>query len=211
MSDFVHLHVHTQYSLLDGAIRLNPLFDRVAEYNMDAVAITDHGTMFGAVEFFEQAGKKGIKPIIGCECYIAPRRLTDKTPIDNRGMTHLILLCESQEGYQNLCKLVTVAHLEGFYYKPRIDKELLKEHHRGLIAMTACLHGEVAMRIQENRLAGADDAARFYQNLFGEENFYLEVQNNGLPEQEIVNEALFDMGNRLSIPMVATNDCHYLD
>ena len=211
VSDYVHLHVHTQYSLLDGAIRLNSLFDRAAEYNMDAVAITDHGTMFGAVEFFERAGKSGIKPIIGCECYIAPRRLTDKTPIDNRGMTHLILLCENQEGYQNLCKLVTVAHLEGFYYKPRIDKELLKDHHRGLIAMTACLHGEVAMRIQENRLEGADDAARFYQDLFGEENFYLEVQNNGLPEQEIVNEALFDMGNRLSIPVVATNDCHYLD
>lgn len=211
MSDFVHLHVHTQYSLLDGAIRLNPLFDRAAEYNMDSVAITDHGTMFGVVEFFEQAGKNGIKPIIGCECYIAPRRLTDKTPIDNREMTHLILLCENQEGYRNLCKLVTIAHLEGFYYKPRIDKELLKEHHHGLIALTACLHGEVATRIQENRPADADDAARFYQNLFGEDNFYLEVQNNGLPEQEIVNEALFDMGNRLSIPVVATNDCHYLN
>ncbi len=211
VSDFIHLHVHTQYSLLDGAIRLNPLFDRVAEFNMDAVAITDHGTMFGTVEFFEKARKNDIKPIIGCECYIAPRKLTDKTPLDHKGMTHLILLAENQEGYQNLCKLVTTAHLEGFYYKPRVDKELLKEHHRGLIALTACLHGEVATHIQNNRMPNADDAARFYQRLFGENNFFLEVQNNGLPEQEIVNETLFDMGNRLSIPVVATNDCHYLN
>ena len=118
---FVHLHVHTQYSLLDGAIRIDHLLKRVAEYGMDSVAITDHGTMFGVIEFYEKARAAGVKPIIGCECYLAPRRLTDKTPLDNRGVSHLLLLAENREGYQNLCKLVSVAQLEGFYYRPRID------------------------------------------------------------------------------------------
>jgi len=210
-SRFVHLHVHTQYSLLDGAIRLDSLLERVSDFGMDAVAVTDHGTMFGAVEFYQKATKAGIKPIIGCECYVAPRRLTDKTPLDHKGLTHLILLVENQEGYQNLCKLVTVAHLEGFYYKPRIDKELLKTHHKGLIAMTACLHGEIPLLIQDNRMDEVVDTASFYRELFGEDNFYLEVQSNGIEEQDIVNQTLFDMSKRLSIPVVATNDCHYLN
>ena len=137
MSPFVHLHVHTHYSLLDGAIRLDPLLERVSGFGMDAVAITDHGTMFGVVEFYQKAVNTGIKPIIGCECYIAPRRHTDKTSMDHKGLTHIILLAENQEGYQNLCKLVTIAHLKGFYYRPRIDKELLASHHKGLVAMTA--------------------------------------------------------------------------
>jgi len=130
MSPFVHLHVHTHYSLLDGAIRLDPLLERVSEFGMDAVAITDHGTMFGVVEFYQKAIKMGIKPIIGCECYIAPRRYTDKTPEDHRALSHLILLATNPEGYRNLCKMMSLAHLEGFYYKPRIDKRLLREHHR---------------------------------------------------------------------------------
>jgi len=211
ISRFVHLHVHTQYSLLDGAIRLGPLFNRVADFGMDAVAITDHGTMFGVLEFYEKAVKAGVKPIIGCECYVAPRRMTDKTPLDHKGLSHVILLAENAEGYRNLCKLVSLAHLEGFYYKPRIDKNLLTEHHRGLIGMTACLHGEIPMLIQENQLEKAEEAARFYARLFGEDHFYLEIQNNGIDIQETVNQALVDMGRRLSIPIVATNDCHYLD
>jgi len=211
ISRFVHLHVHTQYSLLDGAIRLGPLFNRVADFGMDAVAITDHGTMFGVLEFYEKATKAGVKPIIGCECYIAPRRMTDKTPLDHKGLSHVILLAENAEGYRNLCKLVSLAHLEGFYYKPRIDKELLTEHHRGLIGMTACLHGEIPMLIQENQLDKAEEAARFYARLFGDDHFYLEIQNNGIDIQETVNQVLVDMGRRLSIPIVATNDCHYLD
>ncbi len=211
MNRFVHLHVHTQYSLLDGAIRLGPLFKRVSDFGMDTVAITDHGTMFGVLEFYEKATKAGVKPIIGCECYIAPRRLTDKTPLDHKGLSHMILLAENAEGYRNLCKLVSQAHLEGFYYKPRIDKELLTEHHRGLIGMTACLHGEIPMLIQENRLVKAEEAARYYAKLFGEDHFYLEIQNNGIDIQEMVNQVLVDMGQRLSIPVVATNDCHYLD
>ena len=208
---FVHLHVHTQYSLLDGAIRIDPLIKRAGEFNMDALAINDHGTMFGAMEFYEKANNAGIKPIIGCECYLAPRRLTDKTSFDSKGLSHLTLLAENHHGYRNLCKLSTIAQFEGFYYKPRIDKEVLKQHSKGLIALSGCLRGEIPRRIQEGRIDQADEAARFYLEVFGENNFYLEVQNNGIDEQENVNQALLDMSKRLSIPLVATNDCHYLD
>ncbi len=209
--DFVHLHVHTQYSLLDGAIRIDDLLQRAAQFGMHSVATTDHGTMFGAVEFYEKATKAGIKPVIGIEIYVAPRTRFDKTPIDNRDLCHLILLAENQEGYRNLCKLASVAQLEGFYYKPRIDKQILRENSKGLIAMTACLHGEIPRRIQDSRMEIADAAAREYLEIFGENRFYLEVQNNGIEIQDRVNEALLDMSQRLSIPLVASNDCHYLD
>jgi DNA polymerase III subunit alpha len=209
-SRFVHLHVHTQYSLLDGAIRIDPLLKRVADFDMDAVAITDHGTMFGALTFYEKAKKAGIKPIIGCECYLAPRRHVDKTPLDKGGLSHVILLAENMEGYRNLCNLATIAQLYGFYYKPRIDKDLLKQHSKGLIGLTACLHGEIPRLIQKGRIDLADEAARAYLGIFGEGNFYLEVQNNGIEIQESVNRALLDMSQRLSIPLVASNDCHYL-
>ncbi len=208
---FVHLHVHTQYSLLDGAIRIDALLKRVADFGMDSVAITDHGTMFGVIEFYKKANKAGIKPIIGCECYVAPRSLNDKTPLDNKGLSHLVLLAENQEGYRNLCKLSSIAQLDGFYYKPRIDKEVLKKYSNGLIALSACLHGEIPKLIKEGRIEQADEAARFYLNIFGENNFFLEVQNNGIDIQEKVNQTLYDMSQRLSIPLVASNDCHYLD
>ncbi len=210
-TDFVHLHVHTQYSLLDGAIRLDEIFQRCIELGMRSVAITDHGTMFGVIEFYEKAKKAGIKPIIGCECYVAPRRLTDKTPIDHKGLSHLILLSENNEGYKNLCKLVSVARIDGFYHKPRIDKELLKHHSKGLIALSACLHGEIPRLILKDKLKEADEAARQYSRLFGSDNFFLEAQHNGIQAQEKVNQALYDMSERLSIPLVATNDCHYLN
>ncbi|CAB5111187.1 DNA polymerase III alpha subunit (EC [Olavius algarvensis associated proteobacterium Delta 3] len=208
---FVHLHVHTQYSLLDGAIRIDSLLDRVKQYQMPTVAITDHGTMFGVVEFYEKAIKAGIKPIIGCECYIAPRRLTDKTPLDSKGLCHLILLAENETGYRNLCRLASVAQLEGFYYRPRIDRELLEEYSSGLIAMSACLHGEIPRLIKAGKMDAADAVARRYQKIFGENGFFLEVQNNGIDVQELVNRSLLDMSRRLSIPLVASNDCHYLD
>jgi DNA polymerase-3 subunit alpha len=208
--DFVHLHVHTQYSLLDGAIRFDDLLQRAADFGMHSVATTDHGTMFGAVEFYDKATKAGIKPIIGIEIYVAPRTRFDKTPLDNKGLSHLILLAENQEGYRNLCKLASAAQLEGFYYKPRVDKQLLKEHSQGLIAMTACLHGEIPRRIRDGNMDIADAAAREYLEIFGQNNFFLEVQNNGIDVQENVNEALLDMSERLSIPLVASNDCHYL-
>ncbi len=208
---FVHLHVHTQYSLLDGAIRIDRLLERVRQFGMEAVAITDHGTMFGVLDFYQQALKAGVRPVIGCECYVAPRSLADKSQEDYRGVTHLVLLAENQEGYRNLCKLATIAQLKGFYYKPRIDKEVLRVHSRGLIALSACLHGELATCIKEDRPGDAERAALFYREMFGEDRFFLEVQNNGIDVQEKVNDALYDLSRRLSIPLVASNDCHYLD
>ena len=208
---FVHLHVHTEYSLLDGAIRISSLLQRAKEDGMSAVAITDHGTMFGVVDFYEQAHDAGIKPIIGCECYVAPRTLHDKTPADHKGVSHLVLLAETQEGYKNLCALVTQASLEGFYHRPRIDKHLLAKHANGLIGLSACLKGEIPTLIRAGKIEEADEAAKFYVNVLGENNFFLEVQNNGIPDQEIVNCGLLEMHKRLSIPMVATNDCHYLN
>ncbi|MFO7751067.1 MAG: DNA polymerase III subunit alpha [Desulfobacteraceae bacterium] len=209
-SPFYHLHVHTEYSLLDGALRLDALINRAGEYGMDAVSVTDHGTMFGIAEFYEKARKASIKPIIGCEVYVAPRTIRHKTAADNKGLNHLVLLAKDREGYSNLCNLVSIAQLRGFYYKPRVDRELLEKYSSGLVALSACLKGELAQRILENKTDAADTAARFYQKTFGEENFFLEIQKNGMQIQEKVNAGLFDMGNRLSIPMVATNDCHYL-
>ena len=208
---FVHLHVHTQYSLLDGAIRLDPLLKRVAEFGMDAVAITDHGTMFGVLEFHEKAKKAGIRPVLGCECYVAPRTISDRSALDNKGLSHLLLLAKNHEGYRNLCKLATIAQTQGFYYKPRVDKQLLKAHSNGLIACTACLHGEIPMHIQNGRMEQADEAARWFTKTYGEENFFLEIQNNGIEIQETVNQGLLDMSQRLGIPLVASNDCHYLE
>jgi DNA polymerase-3 subunit alpha len=210
-SNFVHLHVHTQYSLLDGAIRLADLFKKVNEFGMPAVALTDHGTMFGALDFYQQAHSAGIKPIIGCECYVAPRTLADKTPLDKEGTRHLVLLAENQQGYRNLCKLATIGQMEGFYYKPRIDKTVLAAHAEGLIALSACLKGDVPQYILANQMDKAEEAARYYQKIFGEGNFFLELQNNGIQAQEKVNRGLVELSSRLSIPLVATNDCHYLN
>jgi len=209
-SSFYHLHLHTEYSLLDGAIRLDSLFKKCHEYGMDAVSMTDHGTMFGVAAFYEKAKKESIKPIIGCEVYVAPRTLNDRTQMDHKGLTHLVLLAKDREGYANLCKLVSIAQLKGFYYKPRIDKELLVNHSKGLIGLSACLKGGISQNIIHNKMDAADDAARFYLNTFEEGNFFLEVQENGMQIQHKVNEGILDISQRLSIPMVATNDCHYL-
>ena len=209
--EFVHLHMHTQYSLLDGAIRFNDLFTKIKEYNMDCVAITDHGTMFGVVEFYEAAKKAGIKPILGCEVYVAPRNMDDRTPEDKKKLCHLVLLAKNLEGYRNLCKLVTIAQFDGFYYKPRVDKKALIKYNKGLIALSACLHGEIPRRIVEGDINEADKAANFYRDLYGHENFYLEVQHNKIEIQTKVNLELLEMSKRLSIPLVATNDCHYLN
>lgn len=209
-SPFYHLHLHTEYSLLDGAIRLDSLFKKCHEYGMDAVSMTDHGTMFGVAAFYEKARKASVKPVIGCEVYVAPRTLNDRTQVDAKGLSHLVLLAKDREGYANLCKLVSIAQLQGFYYKPRIDKELLASHSKGLIGLSACLKGDVPKNIILNKMDAADDAARFYLNIFGEGNFFLEIQENGMDIQHKVNQGLLDISQRLSIPMVATNDCHYL-
>ncbi|MBI9076506.1 MAG: DNA polymerase III subunit alpha [Desulfatibacillum sp.] len=209
MSDFVHLHVHTQYSLLDGAIRLDALIKQVAEFGMNACAITDHGAMYGALEFYEKAKSKDIKPIIGCECYVARKTMADKTPMD-KDNRHLVLLAENMEGYTNLCRLVTDAQRKGFYYKPRIDKEILQKYSKGLICLSACLHGEIPMYISDGQMQLAEEAALFYKDLFGPDRFYLEIQNNGLQEQEAMNHKLAELAEKLDIPLVGTNDCHYL-
>ena len=210
-ANFVHLHVHTQYSLLDGAIRIDPLLKRAASYHMFSVAITDHGTMYGAIEFYEKAYKAGIKPIIGCELYVAHRSRFDKTPSDKGGLFHLVVLAKNRDGYKNLCKLVTAAHLEGFYYKPRVDREILSDCSKGLIALSGCLHGEIPRLIHGNRMDKAVEVAKAYGAMFGEGNFYLEVQKNGIQAQDTVNKTLREISTSLSIPLVATNDCHYLD
>ncbi len=210
-SKFYHLHVHTEYSLLDGAIRLDSLLKKSKEFGMDTVAVTDHGTMFGIAEFNEKARNASIKPIFGCEMYVAPRTVADKTVEDKKGLRHLVLLAKNRQGYSNLCRLASIAQLEGFYYKPRIDRELLKKYSSGLIALSACLKGEISQYIIQGDSKKADDTAEFYLKTFGEDNFFLELQHNGIKLQDRVNSGLVDMSKRLSIPLVATNDCHYLN
>ncbi len=213
MADFAHLHLHTQYSLLDGGILLPNLFDRAPKLGLQAIAITDHGNMFGVVPFYKMAQRAGIHPIIGCEAYMAPGSRKDKT--SHKGLSdaafHLILLVKDEKGYKNLVRLVSSAYLEGFYYKPRIDKDILREHSEGLIALSACLKGEIPHLLQRGDYEGAKKAAQEYVQIMGGANFYLEIQENGIPEQEEVNQGLLSLAQELGIPLVATNDCHYLD
>ena len=211
-ADFVHLHVHTQYSLLDGTIRIDDLLKKAKDYQMPAVAMTDHGNMFGAIDFYQHAYRYGIKPIIGSEIYVAPRSRFEKSA-QGIGETsrHLVVLVKNMQGYKNLLKLSTAGYLEGYYYRPRVDKELLRLHHEGLIGMSACLHGEIADHILKENTEGALKAAEEYRDIFGAGNFYLEIMENSLPEQKIANEGLMEISRKLSIPLVATNDCHYLN
>jgi DNA polymerase III subunit alpha len=208
-SEFVHLHVHTAYSLLDGAIRIPDLLDRAAALEMPAVAVTDHGTLFGALDFYQKAAKAGIKPILGCEAYVAPASRHDKKGAGKGDNFHLVLLAMDNQGWRNLVQLVTKAHLEGFYYRPRVDKELLQELNGGLIALSSCLHGEVARHLLADDLKAAEAAAKEYAEIFPE-RFYLELQANDLPEQQKVNAALLELAPKWGLPLVATNDCHYL-
>ncbi len=210
--DFVHLHVHTQYSLLDGTIRLQDVLKRARELRMPAVAMTDHGNIYGAVDFYQSAYRVGIKPIIGCELYVAPRGRHEKSA-ENAGdnARHLIVLVKNFQGYKNLIKLTSLGFLEGFYYRPRVDRELLTKHSEGLIALSACLHGEVADHLLKEDEPGAEKAALEYRDIFGPDNFYLEMMDNGIPEQHGVNEGLLRISRRHRIPVVATNDCHYLE
>jgi DNA polymerase-3 subunit alpha len=212
VSPFVHLHVHTEYSLLDGAIRIDRLFDRASALGMDTVAVTDHGNIFGAVELFRKSAKKAVKPILGCEVYVAPGHRKERSSPGDGGPIahHLILLVMNRQGYVNLCRLVTLGHLEGFYYHPRVDMDLLREYNAGLIALSACLKGRVPYLIQMNRMEEAREQAKEFAALFDDNRFYMEIQANMLPEQKVVNQALKELGRELSIPLAATNDCHYL-
>lgn len=207
---FVHLHLHTEYSLLDGACRIGSLMEAVREQGQTAVAITDHGVMYGAVDFYRAANQKGIHPIIGCEVYVARRTRFDKVHgLDNEPY-HLVLLCENNTGYQNLIQMVSQAWTEGFYSKPRVDLELLAQHSEGLIALSACLAGEIPRCLAADDYAAAREAALRYQGIFGKENFYLEMQDHGIREQKIVNDGLLRLSHETGIPLVATNDCHYI-
>jgi DNA polymerase-3 subunit alpha len=211
-SSFVHLHLHTQFSLLDGANQIEPLVQQVKAFGQPAVAMTDHGNMFGAVEFYRKAKDAGVKPIIGCEAYMAmgSRHAKKDSGLAHNDYYHLILLARNLTGYQNLIKLVSKGYLEGFYYKPRIDKELLKEHHDGIIALSGCLSGEIPYLIGQKDMAGAMAVAGEFQEIFGKDHFYLEVQANGLDHQRVANAGLMEIHKKLGIPLAGTNDCHYL-
>src|ERR1044071_8226833 len=212
MDQFVHLHLHTDYSMLDGACGIDKLVHRVHELGMPAVAMTDHGNIFGAVEFVNAANKVGVKPIVGCELYICKKddHVITRTPPEGDTYNHLLVLAENEEGYRNLSKIASEASMHGFYYKPRISKKFLAEHSKGLIGLSGCLAGEVC----ENLLAGKYDAARgaasFYREIFGKDNFFMEIQDQGLPEEHRMHADLMRIEKELGIPMVATNDSHYL-
>src|SRR5690349_1161588 len=212
-AEFVHLHLHTEYSLLDGACRLDRLMDKAHTLKFPSLALTDHGVLYGAIDFYKAAREKGIKPIIGCEVYVAPgSRLEKKTSSGGRDVyNHLVLLAKNEVGYGNLIKLATAAHLEGYYYKPRVDKELLAAHKDGLIALSGCLASEIPESIQRDQLAKARDAMDWFKQVFGPENFYIELQNHGIPEQAKVNRQLIPWAREFGLKLVATNDVHYVE
>mgnify|MGYP000320326652 FL=1 len=208
---FAHLHVHTEYSLLDGSNKIKECVARVKELGMNSVAITDHGCMFGVIDFYRAARAQGIKPILGCEVYVAPGSRFDKEAVgsgDDR-YYHLVLLAENDEGYHNLMKIVSRGYTEGYYYKPRVDLELLREFHEGIIALSACLAGEVQKNITRGMYSEGRAAALRYEEIFGKGNFFLELQDHGIPEQQTVNQALMRMSQETGIELVATNDIHY--
>jgi len=207
---FVHLHTHTEYSLLDGSNKIKEYVARVKELGMNAAAITDHGVMYGVIDFYKECMAQGINPVIGCEVYVAPGSRFDKeTGKGDERYHHLILLAENNTGYNNLMKIVSAGFTEGFYYRPRVDKEILKKYHEGLICSSACLAGEIALLIRRGQIGAAENAAKEYLDIFGEGNYFLEMQDHGLSDQGLVNQALMAMSKKLSIPLIVTNDCHY--
>lgn len=207
MKRFTHLHVHTEYSLLDGASKIPQLVSYAKELGMDSLAITDHGVMYGAIDFYQECKKQGIKPIIGCEVYLTTGSHLEKT---NRGMYHLILLAETDEGYHNLMKIVSIAQIEGFYYKPRVDKDVLCAHSKGIICLSACVAGEVPVLVLQNNLDGARRAIKEYIDIFGKDNYFLEIQDHGLEEEHRVTAALKELAKEFGIGLAATNDLHYV-
>ena len=210
MTPFVHLHLHSEYSLLDGACRIGPLLAAVKEQGQNAVAVTDHGVLYGVVPFYKEAVKQGIKPILGCEVYVAPRTRFDKAAKIDSNYHHLVLLCENDTGYHNLLKLVTASYAEGFYSKPRVDRELLERHHEGLIALSACLAGEIPKLLAADDTEQAKETALWYDSVFGRGNYFLEIQDHGLPEQQRILPRIAKLSKVTGIPLVATNDVHYI-
>src|SRR5437867_4539619 len=210
MSDFVHLHLHSEYSLLDGACRIEEMLDRAAELKMPAVAITEHGNMFSSVIFHDQARKRGINPILGCEVYVAPGDRRTKSGTPGETANHLVLLAATNEGYHNLIKLVSSGYTEGFYYKPRIDKELLSQHAKGLIGLSSCLKGEVEEGLSHQQERKAMEAAAAYRDILGPGNSFLEMQWHGIEDQRVVNSGMPAMPRDRTLPLICTNDVHYL-
>ena len=209
MAEFVHLHVHSEFSLLDGANRIKDLPVRAKELGMKSIAITDHGVMYGVIDFYKACKKEGIKPIIGCEVYVAPRSRFDKDGAIDKEYNHLILLAKDNQGYKNLSKLVSIGFTDGYYYKPRIDLEVLEKYSEGLIALSACLAGSINQAILNGNMEKAEEIALWFKRVF-KDDYYLELQNNGIKEQVLVNQKLIEIGRKLDIPLVATNDAHYL-
>ena len=208
--EFTHLHVHTEYSLLDGSNKIKEYVARVKELGMDSAAITDHGVMYGVIDFYREAKAAGINPILGCEVYVAPNsRLDREIGSDEDRYYHMVLLAENNQGYANLMKIVSIGFVEGFYYRPRVDRETLEKYHEGIIALSACLAGEVPRYLMRGLYEEARETARYYQNLFGKDNYFLELQDHGIPDQKLVNQQLLRMSQELDIPLVATNDVHY--
>ena len=208
MRPFVHLHVHTEFSLLDGAIRTKKLAEKVSNWEQKYVAITDHGVLYGAIEFYENCKAQGVEPILGCETYVDPNGISSNS---KNGRYHLILLAENEKGWHNLIKLISIANTKGFYYKPRIDHDLLAQYHEGIIASSACLGGEVAQLILEGHIDKAEECAKWYNDVMGENNYFLEIMPNSIPEQKIVNKAVIDIHRKTNIPIIATGDAHYLN
>src|SRR5262249_39070595 len=212
-SDFVHLHVHSEYSLLDGAAQLEKLVAKAKELKFPGIALTDHGNLFGAIDFYQAAGKAGIKPIVGCELYVAPRGRKDRGGEDGgyEGANHLTVLVRDLAGYKNLIKLVSRAYLEGFYYKPRVDRELLAQHADGLLVLSGCLNSEVSRALSAGDAARARQTAGWYQEVFGQDNYYMEVQAHGIPEQARVTAETLAIARAIGAPVAGTNDSHYLE
>ncbi len=210
-SSYIPLHLHTEYSLLDGGIRIDDLIAMAKKYNLAAITITDHGNLFGAIDFYNRVSKAGLKPIIGCEVYVAPdSRFNKGAKGSHESSFHLILLCRNLDGYRNLCRLVSSAYIEGFYYKPRIDKDILEQYSGGLIGLTSCMKGEVPYYLASGNIDKAREAALEYRRILGAENFFLEIQANEMPEQDVLNRQIMELSKDLHIPVVATNDTHYL-
>src|SRR5688500_224806 len=210
MTEFVHLHLHSEYSLLDGACRIEELLDKCLELKMPAAAITEHGNMFSSIVFHDQARKRGINPILGCEVYVAPGDRRTKSGTPGETANHLVLLAETKEGYHNLIKLVSSGYTEGFYDQPRIDKDRLAQHSAGLIGLSSCLKGEVATGLRTEQQRKAMDAAAAYRDILGAGNFFLEMQYQGIDDQQVVNTGLGPIARDLGLPLVVTNDVHYL-
>ena len=208
--DFTHLHVHTEYSLLDGASRVKKLIAHAKELGMKSIAITDHGTMYGTIAFYKEALKQGIKPIIGCEVYVAPKSRFDNFEVEGTRYYHLILLAENNKGYQNLIKLVSLANIEGMYYKPRVDKDLLRQYHEGIICLSSCIAGEIPQAIIRDSMERAEKLVQEYVDIFGKDNFFLEIQNHQIPEEAKANKGLISLAQKYDLKLVATNDIHYI-